>query len=126
MKLSFLISPNSLFLTNGSLILAKNINNEAIFGESNAPSWVDVKRSETTSDSLYKIFTTRNTFLATSNAKVAGTGQKFFSNNGVVNVENLEVGDVLSNYYPIKQINGLIRKDQPDSLHALLSYVCGW
>ena len=121
-----MINPNSFFLTNGSLILAKNINNEAIFGEGNAPSWVDVKRAETTSDSLYKIFTTRNTFLATSNAKVAGTGQKFFSNNGVVNVENLEVGDVLSNYYPIKQINGLIRKDQPDSLHALLSYVCGF
>ena len=126
MKLSFLINPNSFFLTNNSLILAKNLNNETIFGEGQATSWVDVKRAETTSDSLYRIFTARNTFLAASNAKVAGTGQKFFSNNGVVNVENLEVGDVLSNYYPIKQINGLIRKDQPDSPHALLSYVCGF
>ena len=98
-----MISPNSFFLTNNSLILAKNISNETIFGESHTPSWVSVKRAETISDSLYRIFTSRNTFLATSNAKVAGTGQKFFSNNGVVNVENLEVGDILSNYYPIKQ-----------------------
>ena len=121
-----MINPNSFFLTTSSLILAKNINNETIFGESHTPSWVSVKQVETTSDSLYRIFTRHNTFLATSNAKIAGNGQKFFSNNGVVNVENLEVGDVLSNYYPIKQINGLIRKDQPDSLHALLSYVCGF
>ena len=94
-----MINPNSLFLTNGSLILAKNINNEAIFGERHAPSWVDVKRAETTSDSLYRIFTARNTFLATSNAKVAGTGQKFFSNNGVVNVENLDSNGNIENKF---------------------------
>ena len=121
-----MINPNSFFLTTSSLILAKNVNNETIFGESHTPSWVNVKQVETTSDSLYRIFTRHNTFLATPNAKIAGNGQKFFNNNGVVNVENLEVGDILANYYPIKQINGLFRKDQPDSLHALLSYVCGF
>ena len=126
MKLSFFTNPNSFFLTNDSLILAKNVNNETIFGESHAPSWVSVKRTKIISNSLYRIFTRHNTFLAASNAKVSGMGQKFFNNKGTVSVENLEVGDVLTNYYPIKQINGLIRDDQSDSPHALLSYICGF